>query len=192
MRGRFRFPGTRLAPVVPKCAPRAFTAGDTVVWTRTLADYPISEGWTAFFALRGASALDVNAGTASDGVSFQVTLTPTNTGNLVAGQYEWALWVKNGTQVFTVERGVMVVEPNVLTAKAGDLQLPEEREYNLVCAQIAGLLASPNDSYSIGGTTVQKRDLDQLYKLRGILAARLGRARGQSVPSRAVRFRAAS
>lgn len=177
-----------MAPVVPTCAPSFFFAGDTVQWTRLLADYPVSEGWTAFFALRGASSLDADAATATDGRSFSIVLTPTKTGNLQAGQYEWVLWVKLNDQVFTAERGVMVVEQNVLTAKAGDLQSPEEKEYALVCAQIAGLLASPNDSYSIGGTTVQKRDLDQLYKLRGILAARLGRQRGQSVPSRAVRF----
>lgn len=134
--------------------------------------------------------LDIDATTAADGVSFLIALTPGDSGKLVAGQYQWSLWLSLAGAVYTVERGVMTVEPNVFKAAAGDLTSSAEKELAQCEKQIAELLASPNESYTVGQRAVQKRALTELYNLRGVLTARLGRERGQKLPSYAMVFRA--
>lgn len=181
-----------MAPLVPTCAPTSFVAGDTVSWTRLLADYPVSEGWVAHLALRGASTLDVTGTTAVDAQSFLITITAGQTGPLAAGQYQWSLWLSLSGAVRTVEQGVLTILPNVVTAGAGDLVSSTETELALCKTQIAELLASSNESYTVGQRAAQKRSLEELTKLRGVLIAKLGRERGQKLPSYAMGFRNAS
>lgn len=167
-----------------------FVAGDTVTWTRQFADFPVSEGWTAKLALRGASTADVTATTADDGVSYEFEISSGASGKLTAGQYEWAAWVELDGEVHTVESGVLTVSANPLTANAGDLVSSAETQLALVDAQIAELLATPIESYAIGARSVTRRKLEDLNKQRGILVARLGRLRDQELPSYAMTFRA--
>lgn len=179
-----------MAPIVPTCVPSSLIAGDTAIWTRAWSDYPVSEGWVAHFALRGASVLDVTADTADDGASFEFTIAASDASKLVAGQYQYRHWVTLNGEKYTVESGFITVEPNAYTAKAGDFRSQTEKELALVNAQIESLLASPMESGTVGNTTFSKRKLEELTTQRGVLTAKLGRERGQQPPTYAMGFRA--
>jgi hypothetical protein len=184
-----------LAAEIPTCEPTSIVAGDTVKWTRSLSDYSAADGWSLTYAIRGVGSVDVEAATDTDGVGFAVTLSAQNSAKLAAGQYQFIGYVFSADdppEQYTVFGPVsLTVLPNIGDAKAGELVLDEEKELALINAQIQELLASPNESYSIGGRAAAKRKLADLYQARGIVIARLGRKRGQTVPSREVVFRAA-
>lgn len=179
-----------MAPLVPTCTPSIIVAGDSAIWTRAFGDFPIADGWTATYALRGASVADVTATTDVDGTSFLFTVTPGISGPLAAGQYHWRIWVSLSGVIHTAESGIVTVEANPYTATAGDLVSSAETELALIEAQIAELLASPTESYSIAQRSAQKRSLQELYTLRGTIVAKLGRQRGQQLPDYAMGFRA--
>lgn len=181
-----------MATEIPTCEPTSIVAGDTVKWTRSLADYSYADGWRLKYGLRGVSKLDITTTADADGVGFAVTISAGDTGKLEAGQYQLLGWVElNGENYTVIGPQPVTVTPNYQTAAAGDLRPSAEIELELCEAQIKELLSSSNETYSIGQRSAQKRKLEDLYKTRGILIAKLGRQRGQSNPTQAVRFRAA-
>lgn len=179
-----------MAADIPTHEPSTIVAGDTVKWTRRLVDYSAADGWILKYAFRGASVIDAEATTDTDGIGYAVTLTASTTATATAGQYEWIAWVELSGENFTVLSGSLTVTPNLKQAVEGDRVSSAETELALVEAQIADLLASSTESYSIGQRSVQKRALSELYVTRGILIAKLGRQRGQPYPTHAVRFSA--
>lgn len=164
----------------------------TVRWTRSLTDYSYVDGWRLKYAYRGIGKLDVAATADTDGIGHAIAISAADSAKLAAGQYRWQAWVeKTATgEVYSVGEGVATVEPNFQTADAGALQSSTEKELALIETVIASLMGSDNDSYSIGGRTFQKKDLGEVMKTRGILIAKLGRERGQQLPSYAMRFSA--
>ncbi len=79
---------------IPFVEPECFSAGDRVQWFRTLADFPISEGWVLTYYLRGNFAhapLDITATTS--GTDYSVDLTPEETAEYTPGVYYWQAFV---------------------------------------------------------------------------------------------------
>lgn len=177
-----------MAAEIPTREPITIIAGDTAKWTRAVDDYSYADGWRLTYELRGASKLDVTATADTDGVGHSITVDAGSTGALEPGQYEWFARVAYNGEVYTVDRGVLTVEPNPSKAEAGDLVLSEETELKLVEQQIRALAATPLESYAVGQRSATYQKLQDLMVARGILIARLGRKRGQRVPSIAVRF----
>lgn len=177
-----------MAADIPTHEPITIIAGDTVKFTRALDDYSYADGWRLTYEIRGASKLDVVATADTDNTGHAVTVAAGDTGTLEPGQYRWFARVGLNGEVYTVDSGTLIVEPNPSKAEAGDLVLSEETELTLVKTQIRELLATPMESYAVGQRSSNYRKLMDLYVTRGILIARLGRKRGQRVPSREVRF----
>jgi hypothetical protein len=177
-----------LAASIPTTEPTQIVAGDTVKWTRELPDYPSSDGWSLRYAIRGAASVDVTA--TSDGTGYAVAIPSSATATLGAGLYQLTGWVEKDGEVYTVVGpAAITVKPNLQTAADGALQSPAERELALIDAQIAELLASPIESYSIAGRSVAKRKLEDLNRQRGIAYAKLIRQSGGKLPSHALVFR---
>lgn len=171
-----------MAASVPTIEPTSFVAGDTVKWTRSLSGYSAADGWTLAYAIRGAKAVDVEATTDTDGVGFAVTVSASESAKLTAGQYQLVGYVfsdDDPPEQYTVYGPVqIVVEPNVATAQPGELVSPVEAKIALVEAQIAELLASPTESYSIGGRSAVKRKLEVLEQSLGRLKGLRRREQG--------------
>lgn len=179
-----------MAADIPNCEPSSFAAGSTVRWTKSLADYSYADGWRLKYVFHGVGKLPVAADVDADGVGFSVTIKASDSAKLGAGQYRWQSWVERADEVFIVAEGNATVSPNFQTANAGDLQPTTEQELDLIEKVIKALLGTDNQSYSIGGRTFQKKELDKIMTLRGVLVAKLGRERGQDLPSYAMAFHA--
>lgn len=189
-RALFSFLGVRLAASIPNYEPSSFSAGMTVRWTRLLPDYSYSDGWRLKYAFRGIGKLDVVANADADGAGHAINISAADSQKLAAGQYRWQAWVELSAsgEIYPVGAGSTRVDPNFQAANAGDLQLTTEKEIAQCDAAIAGLLAGTNKMYEIGGRRFEKRDLDELYRTRGILYARLARENGGQLRSYAMRF----
>src|SRR4051812_36943806 len=104
-----------MTAAIPDSIPKQLIAGDTWVWTRSLADYPAGT-WTAsvyFEAMQGAFSIAASASS----TTHSFTIAGTTTTAYVPGRYGWRLRVTDGTTLTTVESGM--VEVLVDPAKAG-------------------------------------------------------------------------
>lgn len=156
-----------MAETIPTVEPTTERAGDTWKWDKTVSDYPPSGGWALKYAFRGPASLDATA-TAS-GSTYQIRIAASATAALVAGSYRWSAWVEKGSAAtyerHTVEKGVLVVEPDLATA-SGDQRTHVEKSLAAVEASIEKRLAADLSSYSVAERQVQKEELEKLYALR--------------------------
>ncbi|MCU0839940.1 MAG: hypothetical protein MUE49_14650 [Rhodospirillales bacterium] len=94
--------------------PTSVVAGDTVAWTRSLADYPAPTYVLKYRFLNAAGKVDITA-TAS-GTDHAVSVTAATTAAWTAGNYDWLAWVETGSgptaERYSVDEGRITVEPN--------------------------------------------------------------------------------
>src|SRR3990167_1080353 len=95
---------------IPTTEPAEVRAGDTVEWTKSLGDYPASDGWTLKYAMRGPMVIDITA-TAS-GSSYAVSVAKTVSALWIAGLYYWQAYVEKGSDRHTVGTGRITIAPN--------------------------------------------------------------------------------
>ena len=81
-----------MAPTIPWGVPGRARAGDTWHWKATFPDYPVGEGWTPRFLLRGEARLEWNGAWATNsGDEWTFTIPKASTGLLPAGAYDFAV-----------------------------------------------------------------------------------------------------
>jgi hypothetical protein len=163
--------------------PALLVAGETCVWRRALDDYPV-DTWTLALYLRGPSELDVTA--AADGTDHLVTITATASTALLAGSYVGEEWVSQGTGAALVAHRIsrfdLVVEPNLASAAAGDLQSHRTKMIALYRAELQRRAAGGDiESYQAGGgdTAVTRRNTSEIEReLRRLEAEEAAYQRG--------------
>lgn len=135
--------------------PKTITQFETAQWTRTFDSYS-AEDYTLEYRFRGPGTGLNFAGTQDDDDAdrFNVTLTPDNTSDLVAGDWNWQAWlteIADTDITFVVARGSMTV---LAGFDAGDTATVETRTPNKITldnirAAIAGNASSNVQEYQI-------------------------------------------
>lgn len=97
---------------IPSTEPAVFTAGDTLKFTRSLADYPASEGWALSYTLVNA-ATKISFSASASGDDYLVNIASATTTAWSAGAYTWVSRVTRLTEVFTVSNGTITILPNL-------------------------------------------------------------------------------
>jgi len=173
---------------IPTTEPDVLRAGETWHWTRSLDEFPASEGWTLTYYFRGPGKLDVVATTSTDGTSYDVLATANNTSAIPAGRYTWDAIVTIGSgasaETHVADSGVLVVQPNLQTAHTGDLQTHNEKMLAMIEAELERRLtgvaaggAGAIEAYVIHGRSVTKIPAEKLKVLRGQYLAAVQRER---------------
>ena len=106
-----------MAADIPPIEPEYFTSGETVQWTKSLADFPASEGWTLAYKIRGTNALDIIA--VADGDDYDVTITKSQSATLTAGNYWWQSFVTKADDRHVVDWGEFEVRKDLAAEGAG-------------------------------------------------------------------------
>lgn len=102
---------------IPTSVPASITAGDTLQWRISLADYLASAGWTLKYRLINSSAkYDITA--AADSDDHLVTVAAATSAAYIAGTYSWQAYVEKATERFTVASGSIIVKPDLAGAAA--------------------------------------------------------------------------
>lgn len=166
--------------------PESLPAGTTVIYRRSLSDYPAGDGWTFTLYLAGANVLSKTA--APDGDDFVVTIAAADTATALApGLYRWVERVSNvAGEVYEVAAGVVTVEPNLATATAGSQQEWVERAIVVLRAHIEGRLTAGMESYQIAGRAVSKIPAREAVALLSTFEARLARLKNADFVTRPV------
>jgi hypothetical protein len=139
----------RVMPDIPSIEPSTIVAGDTVKWTRSLADYSAAAGWVLKYRLiNAAGKIDITA--SASGADHLVDEAAATTDAWTAGTYTWQAYVEKAAERYTVGRGTLVIEPDLPAEAAG-------YETRTTAKQILDELESAYLDYSSNGQgTVQR------------------------------------
>ena len=154
-----------MAATIPTIEPTQFTAGDTVKWTKTLADYPASS-YTYTCVYVNSSATFTATGTA-DGDTHSITITAATSATLTAGTYNWQAYVTGTSsgERYQVGAGTCTVKPN-FAAGAADVRSHVKKVLDAIESVIAGRASEDASSMSVAGRSITKMTLDELIVAR--------------------------
>jgi hypothetical protein len=104
---------------IPSSEPAFVTAGDTVAWTKSLADYPASAGWTLKYRLiNAAGSIDIVSSPSGD--DHAISKSSSATAGWVAGDYIWQAYVEGGAaERYTIGTGSITVKPDLAAQSGG-------------------------------------------------------------------------
>lgn len=179
---------------IPPCEPHQFVAGDTVQWTKSLSDYPASDGWALHYRIVGVEEEipDASIAAIANASSGWDVSIPFGNSSLDAGAYRIIGWVVSGdnTQRFTVYDSTVTVLADVATVSPTDLQTPNQKILAAIDARMAGRITADQESVQIDGTSLVRIPIKDLATLRGVYAAKVWRDLnpGRSNPSHELRF----
>lgn len=166
--------------------PNEFSAGSTVAYSRTFADYPASGGWSATLYLMGKGIL--SAAATANGSVHEFVISAEDTAPLEPGQYKWVERVSKAGEVRDVGSGTVTITPDPAQANPGDLRSKAEIELEIVEAAIAGTLRAGHSSYQIAGRAVALIPLRELYEIRAALRQAIASAAAGGAFTTPVRF----
>ncbi|MEG9430747.1 hypothetical protein [Terriglobus sp. ADX1] len=147
--------------------PTQFRAGDTVQWSRYVAEYVPSNGWSLSYRFICASGkFDVAA--TNDGDTFNATIPASTSAGFSPDTYTWVEFVlsENGER-HTLRQGACVVLPNLAaSAAAADQRTQAQRSLDAIDAVLEGRAGDGVEEYEIHGRRIKKMSVDELVTLR--------------------------
>jgi len=173
-----------VAAEVPEKEPTSVQAGDTLAWTKDLADYPADE-WDLSYSARGAlpsqTLIDITA--TEDDTTFELLVSSATTAQWVSGRYTLVGYVSNGIERYEVYRGTFEVRENISDIGEGesfDGRSDAERMLQKVNLAYEDALRAVGE-YGYNGTDT-KLQLEALSKERDKLKAEVAQeqARGKN------------
>lgn len=126
-----------MAKTIPTTEPLAFTAGDTVAWTKSLSDFSAADGWVLNYRfINSAGKFDI-ASTAS-GADHAISVSAATSTAYMAGIYSWQSYVTKGAERYTVAVGSLEVEADLAAKTVGfDTRTPAQKCLDQINAAFA-------------------------------------------------------
>lgn len=150
--------------------PLSFTRGDTVTWTKDLADYPANQSWVLKYYFRGPQVIDITA--AASGASHLVTIAAAASATYIAGRYSWQARVEKGAEKFTVDSGTITIDADMASLVGTyDGRTASKKMLDAVELMLSGKATSDVKEYEIEGRKLARYEWADLIMLRDKLRA---------------------
>lgn len=150
----------------PAIEPSSVTAGDSIIWTKSLPDYPASSGWVLSYALRSRTT-SVTITASASGINHLVSVPAATSAGWQAGLYSWQAYVSKGAERYTVATGNLLIRANLAAAGANyDPRSHCKRVLDAIEAVIEGRASTGDQQITIDGTQLVKMTSEQLIALR--------------------------
>lgn len=144
--------------------PAQTTAGLSFQAAAAASNHP-APVWTATLHFRGPSQIDLTA--APDGTGFLFTAAAAETADWQPGAYWWAIRATDGNQVVEIERGDMIVNPDLVQAGAGyDGRSQNEIALEAIEAVLAKRATLDQSRYRINNRELYRESITELRRLR--------------------------
>lgn len=148
---------------IPTTEPTTITPGDTVKWSRALADYPATDSWVLSYELiNSANRYAITA--AASGADHLVTIAAATSAAYVAGAYDWRARVSKAGEVYTVGTGRVTVAKSFATAT--DTRSQARRTLEALEATLEGRSTSATAEYEIAGRKLKYMSVPELLTAR--------------------------
>lgn len=145
--------------------PTVITAGDTVSWTKTLAQYPANDGWVLSYTLINAQQKISITSTAS-GVDYLLAKTAAETASWAAGNYDWQSKVAKSGEVYTVEQGKITINQSFESQTTYDNRSHAQYVLSAIESVLEGRATSATMEYEIAGRKMKHISHEELYSMR--------------------------
>lgn len=142
-------------------------------------DYPASDGWTLSLHVQGRAELHVDAEADVDEHVF--ALAAADTAALLSGRCRYSVTAARGEGAsaegpFIVERGSLLVRPDLATATAGSLEDPDEKALRMIRAVLDKRITADVEAYQLpDGGAVTATPLERLMELEAKYRRRVWR-----------------
>lgn len=154
-----------MAATIPTTVPASFIVGDTVKWTRTIADYLASDGWVLSYAFVNTGATFSESTSTADGDDHAIVISAADSANLTAGTYQWQEYATLDSERFITGYGTIVVQPNYASG-AVDNRSHVKKVLDAIESVIEGRASEDASSLSVAGRSITKMTLDELVAAR--------------------------
>ena len=161
-----------MAVDIPTTEPLQFVAGDTVKWTKSLADYLPADSWVLTYALvREGSQEEITATDNGDG-THAITIAAAITAAYTAGMYSWQAYVTKAAERYLADAGELEVLADFASQSTGhDGRSLVKQTLDALEATILGRASSDQLSMSIQGRSIARVPPTELLKWRDIYRA---------------------
>lgn len=153
-----------MTAAIPQTEPASINAGDTIKWTRSLADHPADAGWALTYTFINAAGKFTVTATAS-GSDHLATLSATASAALLPGDYDWRAQASLAGEVYTVGSGRCTVNPS-FGARVLDTRSQARRTLQAIEDTLEGRAGSAVAEYEIAGRRLKNIPLPELLTLR--------------------------
>ena len=147
----------------PTTEPSTINPGDTVKWTKTLADYPASDGWVLSYELINSTTRYTFSAAAS-GANHAVTIPAATSAGYIPADYDWRARVSKSGEVFTVATGRITVAANF--GEVSDVRSQARRTLQAIEDTLEGRASSATAEYEIAGRRMKYIPVSELLVLR--------------------------
>ncbi len=153
-----------MAAPVPSTEPAILVAGDTSAWTKSVSDYPPTEGWSLSYAFRkqsGAGYLNLTASTSNS--EYSLTISAASSSLMTAGLWTWASYATAGSERHQVGSGSIEIKPNLAAIDFNiDLRSTAKQAYDNAMA--AWKSVTLGQTVMLNGRTYTQHNLDALTR----------------------------
>lgn len=157
---------------IPAKEPTTIIRGDTVKWTRALAEFLPADGWALTYYFTSASARVVVTTTNNGDGSFLAVISSAVSATLTVGQWYWQAAVAKAGEQYTVDSGAVDVAAGMAIATGGiDTRTWARRTLDAVEATLEGRATSDHTSMSINGRSISRMTPLELMDWRDRLRA---------------------
>lgn len=150
-----------MAPTIPTVEPEIVRAGETLTWSKSLADFPASE-YTLKYYLTGPASVTLTA-SAYNTTDHLISVTAATTAAYTYGIYEWNAYAEKGAGA-SAEK--YFVQSGYFTIKTSSGKSHAKTMLDAIEAFIVGQSVADVESYSIGGRSITKMSREDLLKWR--------------------------
>lgn len=162
--------------------PDEMTPGETLEWSKALADYSPADGWALTYYFRNASGTGFDAPATAAGGSWKVSVVvPTGA---TPGRIDWEAWVKKGSDERLADSGTAAVKRSLKAVAANvaiDNRTQAEKDLDAVRAALVPATSAGVQEYEINGVGSGRRlrnfSKEDLLRLEESLAQRVNAER---------------
>jgi hypothetical protein len=141
--------------------PTKITAGTSVSWAVSLADFPATEGWTLTYTLV-SSGEQLQAVSAPDGAAHLFEIPYTTTYDWPAGTYAWQAHVARDAERYLIASGSVEIVADYAEASDGlDTRTWLDTAISALQASISGRASKTQLSQAVSGVQIQHMTLGE-------------------------------
>lgn len=138
--------------------PATFRAGDTLLLSINLSDYPASDSWELTYTFRRPDGADITFASEADGDLHSFEVAYGDTAQWTPGIYNGQARVDNGTQGFTVWTGAMEILPDL----AAQPENFDGRSHARICLEAIEAVIEGRITTSVINTTIAGQSVTRL------------------------------
>lgn len=150
---------------IPTIEPESFRVGDTVKWTKSLADYLPGDGWVLKYTLnKTGSKITLTTSDNGDGTHL-VSVSAATSAAYKHGVYKWQSYVEYSGERYTIASGTIEALPD-LTAAGLDTRSHVKKVLDAIEAVLENRATLDQESYTIGNRSLKRMGIEELLKFR--------------------------